>query len=264
MPSDLLSSTAPGALLPAEDNPDLVLVGVPAIAKFMNETERAVRHLIAIGAVPAFQLRGSSIWRLRPRTLHETYRQLESEAIARGAERRAQVAAANGAPPPQQKPHQQSALARDHSGRWLVNEAQKAAKAKPKRPPPRRKPRPCEQWAPESISTAVADLILLEIDEGLANGSVLFSNHPYASEARSVTRIVRKHLPSVSDHQARQIVAAWIKDGVLVEVEFRTKRGLQKGLKLTPTIVAREESPRRSVKRRNGDAAAQPRKSVSD
>jgi hypothetical protein len=132
MPSDLLP--APEALPPAENADLTLLVGVPAIAKFMGETERAVRHLIAIGAVPAFQLRGSSIWRLRPSALRELYLQLESEAIARGAERRAQAAAA--APPLQRNPGQQSA-ARDRSGRWLA--AQKAAK--PKRPPLRRKPR---------------------------------------------------------------------------------------------------------------------------
>jgi hypothetical protein len=241
-----------------EDNPDRMLIGVPTIAEHVGVPERVARHLIAIGGLPAFKLPGSGLWCLRPGTLREHYRQLEGDALARGAERRVALAAAN-------KAREAGRPKRSHAA-LPAKGAQEAIQAAPKPKPSRRRPRrrsakmkrakAAQRTPSEGLSTAVADLILLEIDEGLANGSVLFSNHPNASEARSVTRIVRKHLPSVSDAQARQIIAGWIKAGMLHEVEFRTPRGLQKGLKLTPTNVAREESPRRSVKRRNGDAAA--------
>jgi hypothetical protein len=118
MPPDLPASTAPAALPAAEDNPDLVLVGVPAIAGYLRESARAINHLISLGSLPVFKLPGSIHWRLRPSTLREIYRQLEREAMAKAAERRALLAPANGAP-----------------------EAQPTQKALPAKPPPRRKPR---------------------------------------------------------------------------------------------------------------------------
>ena len=116
MRSDLLASTTSAALLPAEDDPDFVLVGVPAIAKHLGETERAIRHLIALGSLPAFKLPGSVHWRLRPSRLRELYRQLEGEGMAKAA------AARSAVPAP-------------------ANGTQAAPPAKPKRPPPQRKPR---------------------------------------------------------------------------------------------------------------------------
>jgi hypothetical protein len=121
MASDILATTAPEALPSAKDDPDLVLVGVPAIAEHLAESIRTVYHLISIGSLPVFKLPGSVHWRLRPRTLRELYLHLENEAMANAAERRARAAAANGAqeaPPPDP-----------------------AKPVKPKRPPPRRKPR---------------------------------------------------------------------------------------------------------------------------
>jgi hypothetical protein len=106
MPPDLPASTALEALLPAEDNPDFVLVGVPAIAKHLGESVRAIHHLISLGSLPVFKLPGSAHWRLRPSRLRELYRQLESEGMAKAAERRALPAPANGsqeAPPAKPK-----------------------------------------------------------------------------------------------------------------------------------------------------------------
>ena len=96
-------TTAPAALPSAKDDPDFVLVGVPAIAEYLGESIRTIYHLISIGSLPVFKLPGSVHWRLRPSTLRELYLQLESEAMAKAAERRARAASANGAqeaPPP--------------------------------------------------------------------------------------------------------------------------------------------------------------------
>jgi hypothetical protein len=114
MPPEIPPSPAPEALPSAKDDSDFVLVGVPAIAKYLGESIRSINHLISLGSLPVFKLPGSILWRLRPSRLRELYLQLEGEGWAKAVERRALAASANG--------------------------AQKAPPAKPKRPPPRRKP----------------------------------------------------------------------------------------------------------------------------
>ena len=118
MVPEIPPSPAPEALPSAKDDSDFVLVGVPAIAKHLRESIRSINHLISLGSLPVFKLPGSIHWRLRPSRLRELYLQLEAEGLAKAAERRALAASANGAqaapakprrPPPRRKPHQRSA-----------------------------------------------------------------------------------------------------------------------------------------------------------
>jgi hypothetical protein len=114
-------SAASEPLPTTENDFDFVLVGTEAISKYLNEPLRSVLHLIRIGALPVFKLPHSFHWRLRPARLRAIYQELEDQAMAKAAERRA-LLESQEAPPA--RPQSRS-----------------MAPAKPKRPPPRRTPR---------------------------------------------------------------------------------------------------------------------------
>jgi hypothetical protein len=127
---NLRSSTAASEpLLAAEDDFDFVLVGTEAISKYLNEPVRSVLHLIRIGALPVFKLPHSIHWRLRPARLRAIYQELEDQAIARNADRRALLADGLEEAPPASS----SRIAGPHP-----------APKPPRRKPPHRSARPAK------------------------------------------------------------------------------------------------------------------------
>jgi hypothetical protein len=74
-----------------------------------------------------------------------------------------------------------------------------------------------EPWHPPDfwgqISTATANEILTLIDEGMANGQ-RYSGRPQARE-RAAWRVVKSVVPSLSDEQARKVIATWMEKGML-------------------------------------------------
>jgi hypothetical protein len=257
MPANLRSSIAPQALAPAapapaEDGFDPLLLGAPAMAIALGVTERTVRHWIQSGILAAIKV--GSHWGARQSWLRAFVAGLETEALAQAAHRRAALAAAKEA-----RAKKSQRAAPEVQG---VPKAPYAASKPPRRKPSRRLARAITTDADlldtnrTLLDTTVANKILMEIDKGLPD-DILFSNHPNASKPRSATRIVQKHLPGVSDAQARQIVTTWMEDGTLHEVEFRSPRGLQKGLKLDriklpgASATSPTAGPRRKPRRRH-------------
>jgi hypothetical protein len=202
-----LSSPPPTAELaapaPAEDEDDPMLVGALAIAREIGVAVRVARHWIYTGDLPVFKVgRHCCLYRSTARELRQ---RRKLEGIARAAERRAAMAA-------EKEAEAAAAARRPHKKKGAV-------------PRPRR-----GQWG---IDSTVAAAILQELDRGLP-GSILFSNHEFAGK-RAARHVVQHHLPDASDDKARQIVAGWLAAGLLEEVDFRTPRGWQKGLKLKRT-----------------------------
>lgn len=102
-----------------------------------------------------------------------------------------------------------------------------------------------EIWQPpdlwSGISTDLAITILYEIDKGNSDGQP-YSNHHNAKE-RAAWAVVQKYLPTRTDHQAREIVNAWIKSGALEIREVRnpkTRKDVE-GLKLNPAHLPGNE-----------------------
>jgi phage/plasmid primase-like uncharacterized protein len=96
-----------------------------------------------------------------------------------------------------------------------------------------------EPWVPPATwggaSYATLNAILTEIDQGLPDGS-LYSNQPKVGD-RAAHLVVQRHLPDKTEGQAREIIRTWIKNGVLLSVDYQdpATRKTRKGLRLDPT-----------------------------
>ena len=79
-------------------------------------------------------------------------------------------------------------------------------------------------WSPpdlwRDLTAPVANRILDKIDAGLPDGN-RYSNHHSAKE-RAAWRVVAKSAPTKTEAQARLIIAAWVKSGVLVVEEYQS------------------------------------------
>jgi AAA domain len=73
-----------------------------------------------------------------------------------------------------------------------------------------------ETW--EDISPELTALILDDIDRGMPDGQ-RYSNHNRATK-RQAWPVVRKHCPTKTQNQCRQIVSAWIKKRLLYEDDY--------------------------------------------
>ena len=80
-----------------------------------------------------------------------------------------------------------------------------------------------EQWAPanpfDSVWTADINRILDEIEAAAASGERFSSHHN--ARSRAAWRVVVKHVPAKGEAQAKEIIKAWLKSGLLVEEEYR-------------------------------------------
>jgi len=81
-----------------------------------------------------------------------------------------------------------------------------------------------EMWIPPQVWTgmdvALQNHILDEIDAGLPNGS-RYSDMASA-KARAAWKVVTAFAPKKTEHDAREIIKAWVKSGVLVSELPRT------------------------------------------
>jgi hypothetical protein len=93
--------------------------------------------------------------------------------------------------------------------------------------------KPPDTWA--SISAATLNAVLTDIEAGLPNGQ-RFTNAPAAAPARAVWRLVQKHVPSHGEAQCRQIISAWLDNGVLYPEKYDDPidRKSRQGLRLDP------------------------------
>jgi hypothetical protein len=94
-----------------------------------------------------------------------------------------------------------------------------------------------ERWEPPDnfagVSSAVWNTIIDEIDAGLPDG-VRYSDAARATE-RAAWRVVVKHLDR-TEAQAKQIIATWVRNGVLISETYHdaTERKDRKGLWANP------------------------------
>jgi hypothetical protein len=74
-------------------------------------------------------------------------------------------------------------------------------------------------WTPPDLWDGLSHLLLNEIltaiDKGLNDGSH-YSDHGAAKE-RAAWKVVIQHAPEKTEQQARQIIKAWVKSGLLVD-----------------------------------------------
>jgi hypothetical protein len=103
-------------------------------------------------------------------------------------------------------------------------------------------------WTPpniwEGMDIDITETVIRDIDAGLPNGS-RYSNHNRA-EKRGAWLMVQKHIPDRTDAQAREMVAVWIKNGLLIEREYEdpvTRKKDRIGLYANPDRVAGEVAP---------------------
>lgn len=80
-----------------------------------------------------------------------------------------------------------------------------------------------EPWTPPDIwaeiSISAANEILDRIDAALADGR-RYSAAPQAGEARAVWRVVQSKFPNLSEKQCRNVIATWVKSGVLITDDY--------------------------------------------
>jgi hypothetical protein len=76
---------------------------------------------------------------------------------------------------------------------------------------------------------------LTDIEAGMPSGQ-RYSNAPAASHERAVWRVVQKHCPNHSEAQCREIVSAWLRNGVLYAETYDdpVQRKPLQGLRLNP------------------------------
>jgi DNA polymerase len=72
-------------------------------------------------------------------------------------------------------------------------------------------------WA--ELSNELANRILDDIDTGLPNGQ-RYSGKNAAKPPRAVQEAVRRHCPNKTNEQCRQIIATWLRNGVLYEDKY--------------------------------------------
>jgi hypothetical protein len=92
---------------------------------------------------------------------------------------------------------------------------------------------PPDLW--RGISDFTANAILDEIDAGLDDGKQFYSDHAKATD-RAASDVVRKHLPELSDVQARDVIKTWLKKGVLRHETYHDEaaRKPRQGLRVNP------------------------------
>ena len=79
-----------------------------------------------------------------------------------------------------------------------------------------------EPWFPPDMFQDVSDehmeAIIADVDAGMGEG-VRYTNHPQA-KTRAAWKVVVKHVPTVTEPQAQEIIATWVKSGVLLSREY--------------------------------------------
>ena len=91
---------------------------------------------------------------------------------------------------------------------------------------------PPETWA--GLDAALLNRILDDIDRGLENGSRYSTSSGAAG--RAAWRVVVEHAPDRTEHQAREIIRAWVASGTLYTEEYDdpVARKPFKGLRVNP------------------------------
>ena len=92
---------------------------------------------------------------------------------------------------------------------------------------------PPDTWA--DLGCPLLNRILDDIDAGLPDGN-RYSDAPNAGE-RAAWKIVTNHAPTKTEGQAREVIRAWVKHGVLIVEEYDnpTTRKRVQGMRLDPT-----------------------------
>ena len=93
-----------------------------------------------------------------------------------------------------------------------------------------------EPWIPpdtwDGLDPEALNAALSEINAGLPNGQRYSSDN--AAKSRAAWPVVQKHCPTKTEAQCREIIRAWLKNGVLREIDYDDPvyRRLQKGLEV--------------------------------
>jgi hypothetical protein len=93
-----------------------------------------------------------------------------------------------------------------------------------------------EPWTPpdlwRDLSIDLLNRILTEIDKGLPDGN-RYTNAPKADD-RAAWKVVANHAPAKTEGQAREVIKAWVKNGVLISEDYEnpTTRKTVKGLRV--------------------------------
>jgi AAA domain/Bifunctional DNA primase/polymerase, N-terminal len=97
-----------------------------------------------------------------------------------------------------------------------------------------------EPWTPpdtwQGLSSVLLNAALTEIDIGLPNGQ-RYSDAATAAKARKSWCVVQKHCPDRSESQCREIIKAWVRNGVLYHESYDDpiERKKRIGLRLDQT-----------------------------
>jgi hypothetical protein len=75
---------------------------------------------------------------------------------------------------------------------------------------------PPELWA--DLSTATLNVVLTEIDAGMANGQRYSDAN--AARDRAAWKVVQRHCPNKTEPQCREIIRTWVKNGVLYKDDY--------------------------------------------
>lgn len=96
-----------------------------------------------------------------------------------------------------------------------------------------------EPWTPpdmwKGLNPITLNAILTEMDKGLPDGA-LYSDHNKA-EDRAAWLVVQRHLPELTEGQAREIIRTWVKNSVLESATYHDKKARKdrKGLRVNHT-----------------------------
>jgi hypothetical protein len=97
-----------------------------------------------------------------------------------------------------------------------------------------------EPWSPpelwKNVSSVTLNAILTEIDAGLPDGQ-RYSDSATAGDDKAAWRVVQKHCHDHTEGQCREIIKAWVKNGLLVSETYYNKveRKDRKGLRVDNT-----------------------------
>ena len=95
-----------------------------------------------------------------------------------------------------------------------------------------------EPWTPPNmwagLDAALLNRILDQIEAGLPNGS-RYSDSPTAKD-RAAWRVVKEHAPDKTEQQAKEVIKAWMKTGLLYGQDYDDpiRRETVKGLRVNP------------------------------